>query len=317
MVFPHNSPLINSKENTVPVSSLSPELQADNAKSVEDLQVNLAMENTQFNDGKIKIKPALFVIKIGGNVIDDQVALQIFLKDFAAIAENKILIHGGGKLATKIGAKLGIEPNYVNGRRITDEQTIDLVTMVYGGLVNKKIVAKMQALNCNAIGLTGADLNILPATKRPVKEIDFGFVGDINIEAIGINNLEILLKNNFTIVMAPLTHDGLGQMLNTNADTVASSLAIALSNSYQVRLIYCFEKMGVLENVADENSAIPLITKEKYRQLLEENKLFDGILPKIDNAFAAIESGVNEVLIGHAMDLLQNITKTTKGTLIK
>lgn len=317
MAFPHNSPLINGKENSLPVNLLSPEHQADNAKIDRGLPINFSIEDAQFNDGTIKIKPALFVIKIGGNVIDDESALQAFLKDFAAIPENKILIHGGGKLATKIGAQLGIEPNYVNGRRITDERTIDLVTMVYGGLVNKKIVAKLQALQCNAIGLTGADLNILPATKRPVKEIDFGFVGDIDTAAIGINNLEILLKNNFTIVMAPLTHDGSGQMLNTNADTVASSLAIALSNSYQVRLIYCFEKMGVLENVADENSAIPLITKEKYRQLLQENKLFDGILPKIDNAFAAIESGVNEVLIGHANDLLQNITKTTKGTLIK
>ena len=317
MAFPDKFTIVNGNENSVPVNLLSKELQAVNAQQDMDLTNNLSVEEAQFNDGTIKTKPALFVIKIGGNVIDDQGALQIFLKDFAAIPENKILIHGGGKLATKIGAKLGIEPNYVNGRRITDEQTIDLVTMVYGGLVNKKIVADLQALKCNAIGLTGADLNILPATKRPVKEIDFGFVGDINIEAIGINNLEILLKNNFTIVMAPLTHDGLGQMLNTNADTIASSLAIALSNSYQVRLIYCFEKMGVLENVADENSAIPLITKEKYSQLLQQNKLFDGILPKIDNAFAAIESGVNEVLIGHANDLLQNITKTTKGTLIK
>jgi acetylglutamate kinase len=172
-------------------------------------------------------------------------------------------------------------------------------------------------LDCDAIGLTGADANIIPAVKRPVKDIDYGFVGDVVKEKIAIKNLEALLANNFTLVIAPLTHDGNGQMLNTNADTVASALAVALSVSYDVRLIYCFEKKGVLENIADEDSVITLITKEKYQQLLAENKLFDGILPKIDNAFAAINSGVKEVLIGDANDLLQNVTANTKGTLIK
>jgi acetylglutamate kinase len=259
----------------------------------------------------------LFVIKIGGNVIDDNASLQSFLENFASIKAKKILVHGGGKIATKIGEQLGIASNYVNGRRITDEATIDLVTMVYGGLVNKKIVAKLQSLDCDAIGLTGADANIIPAVKRPVKDIDYGFVGDVVKEKIAIKNLEALLANNFTLVIAPLTHDGNGQMLNTNADTVASALAVALSVSYDVRLIYCFEKKGVLENIADEDSVITLITKEKYQQLLAENKLFDGILPKIDNAFAAINSGVKEVLIGDANDLLQNVTANTKGTLIK
>jgi acetylglutamate kinase len=259
----------------------------------------------------------LFVIKIGGNVIDDEKNLAAFLQNFASIKAKKILVHGGGKIATKIGEQLGIASNYVNGRRITDEATIDLVTMVYGGLVNKKIVAKLQSLDCDAIGLTGADANIIPAVKRPVKEIDYGFVGDVVKEKIAVKNLEALLANNFTLVIAPLTHDGDGQMLNTNADTVASSLAVALSASYNVRLIYCFEKKGVLENIADEDSVITLITKEKYQQLLAENKLFDGILPKIDNAFAAINSGVKEVLIGDANDLLQNVTANTKGTLIK
>ncbi|CAN5228073.1 acetylglutamate kinase [soil metagenome] len=259
----------------------------------------------------------LFVIKIGGNVIDDNASLQSFLENFASIKAKKILVHGGGKIATKIGEQLGIASNYVNGRRITDEATIDLVTMVYGGLVNKKIVAKLQSLDCDAIGLTGADANIIPAVKRPVKDIDYGFVGDVVKEKIAVNNLEALLANNFTLVIAPLTHDGNGQMLNTNADTVASALAVALSASYDVRLIYCFEKKGVLENIADEDSVITLITKEKYQQLLTENKLFDGILPKIDNAFAAINSGVKEVLIGDASDLLQNVTANTKGTLIK
>ena len=259
----------------------------------------------------------LFVIKIGGNVIDDEKNLAAFLQNFASINAKKILVHGGGKIATKIGEQLGIQSNYINGRRITDEATIDLVTMVYGGLVNKKIVAKLQSLQCDAIGLTGADANIIPAVKRPVKDIDYGFVGDVLKEKIPVKNLEVLLANNFTLVIAPLTHDGNGQMLNTNADTVASSLAVALSNSYDVRLIYCFEKNGVLENVDDDDSVITLITKEKYQQLLKDKKLFDGILPKIDNAFAAIDNGVKEVLIGHANDLLQNVTPDTKGTLIK
>ncbi len=259
----------------------------------------------------------LFVIKIGGNVIDDEKNLAAFLQNFASINAKKILVHGGGKIATKIGEQLGIQSNYINGRRITDEATIDLVTMVYGGLVNKKIVAKLQSLQCDAIGLTGADANIMPAVKRPIKDIDYGFVGDVIKEKIAIKNLEVLLANNFTLVIAPLTHDGNGQMLNTNADTVASSLAVALSNRYDVRLIYCFEKNGVLENVEDDDSVIKLITKEKYQQLLTDKKLFDGILPKIDNAFAAIDNGVKEVLIGHANDLLQNVTPHTKGTLIK
>ena len=261
----------------------------------------------------------VFVIKIGGNVIDNESALDSFLKTFAAIEGKKILIHGGGKIATKIGEQLGIKSNYVGGRRITDADIIDLVTMVYGGLVNKKVVAKLQSLNCNAIGLTGADANIIPAVKRPITKdgIDFGFVGDVDSWKLEVGSLELLLNNQFTVVIAPLTHDGKGQMLNTNADTVASSLAVALSKSYNVRLIYCFEKKGVLENVEDDNSVITLITKDIYQQLLTENKLFDGILPKIDNAFDAINSGVNEVLIGDANDLLQNVTNETKGTLIK
>lgn len=261
----------------------------------------------------------LFVIKIGGNVIDDEKNLSVFLKNFAAIPGKKILIHGGGKIATKLGDKLGIESKYINGRRITDAETIDLVTMVYGGLVNKKLVAQLQSLQCNAIGLTGADADLIPAAKRPVTKegVDFGFVGDINANELGIRNWELLLANNFIPVIAPLTHDGKGQMLNTNADTVASSIAVALSKQYNVRLIYCFEKKGVLEDVNDEDSTITLITKEIYQQLKDGNKLFDGILPKIDNAFAAINSGVAEVLIGHADNLLQNITQKTTGTLIR
>jgi len=261
----------------------------------------------------------LFVIKIGGNVIDEEEKLLAFLKDFAAINAKKILIHGGGKIATKLGDKLGIESKYINGRRITDAETIDLVTMVYGGLINKKIVAQLQSLQCDAIGLTGADANIIPANKRPVTKegIDFGFVGDVDSSKLNVESLKLLLNAGLSLAIAPLTHDGKGQMLNTNADTIASSIAVALSASFDVRLIYCFEKKGVLENVADDNSAIRLITKDIYSQLKEGNKLFDGILPKIDNAFTAIDNGVKEVLIGHADDLLQNITEQTTGTLIK
>ena len=259
----------------------------------------------------------LFVIKIGGNIIDDDTALQAFLQNFASVKAKKILVHGGGKIATSIGKQLGIEPNYVNGRRITDEATIDLVTMVYGGLINKKIVAKLQSFNCNAIGLTGADANIIPAMKRPAKEIDYGFVGDINSKQFATGNLQLFLENGLVPVLAPLTHDGKGQMLNTNADTIASALSIALSKLYDVRLIYCFEKKGVLENVEDGSSVINLVNKEKYGQLLADKKLANGILPKIDNAFAAIDSGVKEVLIGDATDLLLNVTENVKGTLFR
>jgi len=259
----------------------------------------------------------LFVVKIGGNVIDDEKNLSLFLQSFASIKSHKILVHGGGKIATKIGDKLGVESKYINGRRITDDDTIDIVTMVYGGLVNKKIVAKLQSKNCNAIGLTGADANLIPATKRPVKDIDYGWVGDVDSSEFPVSSFQLFLENNMVPVFSPLTHDGQGHMLNTNADTIASSIAVALSAVYDVRLIYCFERKGVLENVDDADSVINIITKEKYKQLLAEEKLFAGIIPKIDNAFAAIDARVKEVLIGDANDLLQNTTEQTLGTLIK
>lgn len=258
----------------------------------------------------------VYVIKVGGNVIDNPALLERFLADFAAIPGKKILIHGGGKIATRIGDKLGIQSNYVNGRRITDADTIDVVTMVYGGLVNKQIVAKLQAKGCNAIGLTGADANIIPAAKRPVKEIDYGFVGDITTEQVQTAPVKLLLDAGFTPVFSPLTHDGAGQILNTNADTIASSLAIALSAHYEVRLIYCFEKKGVLRDASDDNAVINLINRGIYQSLLAEGVLSDGILPKLENAFAAIESGVKEVLIGHADDVRKNTTDAVAGTLI-
>ena len=261
----------------------------------------------------------LYVIKIGGNVIDADASLHSFLQEFSAVEGKKILVHGGGKIATKIGDQLGVASRYVNGRRITDDDTIDIVTMVYGGLVNKKMVAQLQSLGCNAVGLSGADMNLVPAVKRPPAGdagLDYGWVGDVKPEHIAVQYFSLLLDNGFIPVLAPLTHDGKGHMLNTNADTIASSVAVALSARYDVRLIYCFEKKGVLEHVEDEDSVITLITKAKYQQLLDEQKLFAGILPKIDNAFAAIDAGVKEVLIGDAKDLLRNTTEQTCGTLI-
>ena len=256
------------------------------------------------------------MIKIGGNVIDDDASLMNFLSDFSKVEGRKILVHGGGKIASRIGDRLGIQSNYVQGRRITDGATIDLVTMVYGGMINKKIVASLQSLGTNAIGLTGADANLIPATKRPVKTIDYGWVGDVESSAIPAATWKVLLDHSLVPVVAPLTHDGNKNMLNTNADTIASSVAVALSAHYDVRLIYCFEKKGVLSDVYDDESVIPMINREKYSMLLEQNRLFEGIIPKIDNAFDAIGSGVREVLIGHAADLLENTREATKGTLI-
>jgi acetylglutamate kinase len=272
-------------------------------------------KTSKVEDFSFTNREKLFVIKIGGNVIDTNDSLQPFLKNFAAVGDKKILIHGGGKIATKIGEQLGIQSKYIDGRRITDDATIDLVTMVYGGLVNKKIVAQLQGLKCNAIGLTGADGNTIPAIKRPVKEVDFGWVGDVEEGDLKVETLKLLLESGLVPVFAPLTHDGQGHILNTNADTVASTLAIALSAFYEVRLIYCFEKKGVLENLEDQNSVITLMNRKNYELLLKEKKLFAGILPKIDNAFAAIDAGVKEVLVGDAEDLIANTTAKTSGTL--
>ncbi len=260
-------------------------------------------------------KEKLFIIKIGGNVIDDPNNLDSFLKEFSTIEGKKILVHGGGKIATAIGEKLGIQSKYIDGRRITDDETIDLVTMVYGGLVNKKIVAKLQSINCNAIGITGADANLLPAKKRPVKEIDYGWVGDVNTDDINSKSWRLFLGNGLTPVVAPLTHDNKGHILNTNADTIASVLAVNLSFCYEVNLVFCFEKNGVLENVNDENSAIGKLNLEEYLSLKKLNKLFAGILPKIDNAFDAINKGVKEVLIGNSSQL-SSLIKGESGTKI-
>lgn len=257
----------------------------------------------------------LFIIKIGGNVIDDEKELHSFLRDFSSIKGKKILVHGGGKIATAIGDKLGIQSKYVDGRRITDDETIDLVTMVYGGLVNKKIVAALQSLQCNAIGLSGADANVLPAKKRAIKAlsfgeglgeaIDFGWVGDVNATAINASAWQLFIDNSLVPVVAPLTHDEEGHILNTNADTMAAVLSIALSKLYNVELIYCFEKNGVLTNVDDESSVITELNAQTYNQLKKDKKFFAGILPKIDNAFDAVHNGVHKVVIGNSNRLLE------------
>lgn len=250
-------------------------------------------------------KENLFIIKIGGNVIDDENCLHVFLKDFSSITEKKILVHGGGKIATAIGDKLGIQSKYIDGRRITDDETIDLVTMVYGGLINKKIVTALQSLQCNAIGLSGADANVLPAKKRPVKSIDYGWVGDVSAADINLSTWQLFLDNKLVPVVAPLTHDGEGHILNTNADTMAAAVAVSLSKLYDVNLVYCFEKNGVLTDVNDEASVLPQLNSEMYDELKQNKKLFAGILPKIDNAFDAKNNGVNAVAIGNSEYLLQ------------
>ena len=256
----------------------------------------------------------LFVVKIGGNIIDDAESFESFIQQFAAIEELKILVHGGGKLATEMAATLNIPQQMVEGRRITDEATLKVVTMVYAGFVNKNIIAKLQANACKAIGLTGADANTILAKKRTVKDIDYGFAGDV----VKVNNdfIKILLENNFTPVIAPITHDGNGQLLNTNADTIANEIAKAMSGDFEVQLIYCFDKKGVLENLADENSVIKLITNENIDALKNEKIIHEGMIPKIENALQAVEAGVQSVCIGHGLRLSE-IIKGEAGTSIK
>lgn len=255
----------------------------------------------------------LYVIKIGGNIIDDEQKLAAFLKDFAAVKGFKILVHGGGKLATKMAAQLGIEQQMVDGRRITDAETLKIVTMVYAGLINKNIVAQLQANGCNAIGLTGADGNAIKAHKRSHAIIDYGFVGDV--DAVNISLLQSLLAQQIAIVLAPITHDANGLLLNTNADTIAQETAKALSRIYDVELIYSFEKAGVLLDVNDDASVVSTLTPTYYQELKEQQLIFAGMIPKLDNAFAAINSGVSKVIIGKAEQLQQLINGET-GTAI-
>jgi acetylglutamate kinase len=256
----------------------------------------------------------LLVVKIGGNIIDDEAKLASFLETFAAVDNKKILVHGGGKLATKLAAQLNIPQQMVEGRRITDAETLKIVTMVYAGFINKNIVAQLQSADCNAIGLSGADGNAVMAHKRVVKELDYGFAGDVD----GVNSefLHNLLQQNISPVLSPITHDGKGQLLNTNADTIAQETAKALSALYDVHLVYSFEKSGVLLNVDDETSVIQLISKEKYGELKGSGLVFAGMIPKLDNAFSALESGVKKVIIGKAEKLLSLVNGESGTTLV-
>lgn len=243
----------------------------------------------------------LTVIKVGGKIVEEELTLKQLLRDFSQIEGYKILVHGGGRSATKLAAQLGIETKMVNGRRITDEAMLQVVTMVYGGLVNKNIVAGLQALNVNALGLTGADLNSMQSRKRPVVEVDYGFVGDV--EKVDGAMLAMLIKQGIVPVMAPLTHDKEGNLLNTNADTIAGETAKALADFFDVTLMFCFEKRGVLRNEADDDSVIPEIDRASFRSLVADGVIQGGMIPKLENAFAAIDAGVKEVIITQATDI--------------
>ena len=253
------------------------------------------------------MKEKITIIKVGGKIVEEAATLAGLLDRFAAIEGRKVLIHGGGRSATRMAERLGIESRMGDGRRITDEATLQVVTMVYGGLVNKNIVAGLQARGVNALGLTGADCNIITAHKRPVKTIDYGFVGDVD-SADG-KMLSSLIEQGITPIVAPLTHDGKGNMLNTNADTMAAETAKALAKHYDVTLIYCFELPGVMRDPEDADSLIATITGESYRQLLADGTISGGMIPKMENAFNAIENGVAEVIITKA-DAIDGIQGT-------
>lgn len=272
-------------------------------------------ERVSFKEGQGE---SLFIIKVGGAVVEDETQLRQLLSDFRNIEGRKILVHGGGRRATAIAAKLGIETKMVNGRRVTDAEMLEVVTMVYGGLVNKTIVARLQALGIDAAGLTGADMDCIRSHRRPPVSIsgqegalDYGFVGDV--DSVSSAKIAHFIEAGITPVIAPLTHNGQGQMLNTNADTIAAEVAKGMAaEGYDVTLVYCFEKAGVLANANDETSVIPLITSDSFRQLVADGTISGGMLPKIENALAATHAGVSRVLITHSTDLT-----ACHGTVVK
>lgn len=252
----------------------------------------------------------LTVIKVGGKIVEEPETLDRLLTDFSALPGYKVLVHGGGRSATQLAARLGIESHMVNGRRITDAETLKVVTMVYGGLVNKNIVAGLQAKGVNAIGLTGADMDVIRSVKRPVQEVDYGFVGDV--KRVNTDLLASLIHQGVVPVMAPLTHDGAGHLLNTNADTIAGETAKALARHFEVTLVYCFEKKGVLRDADDDDSVIPVITPELFRQYVDEGIIQGGMIPKLENSFSAVAAGVQQVII-----TLATAIDGQSGTIIK
>ena len=249
----------------------------------------------------------LVLIKVGGKIVEEEETLRQLLNDFAAIEGYKVLVHGGGRSATKLAAQLGIESKMVNGRRITDAETLKVVTMVYGGLVNKNIVAGLQALGVNALGLTGADMNLMRSDKRPVAEVDYGFVGDV--KEVNADLLASLIHQGIVPVLAPLTHDKQGHMLNTNADTIAGEAAKALAKHFEVTLMFCFEKKGVLLDENDDESVIPEIDRIAFKGYVEAGVSQGGVIPKLENAYQAIDAGVKQVIITQASEIHQG-----KGT---
>lgn len=252
-------------------------------------------------------KEKLTLVKVGGKIVEEEDTLKNLLRDFSRIEGFKVLVHGGGRSATKLAERLGIESRMVNGRRVTDAETLRVVTMVYGGLVNKNIVAGLQALNVNALGLTGADINLIRSKKRPVAEVDYGFVGDV--KEVNADLLALLIHEGIVPVLAPLTHDKQGHILNTNADTIAGETAKALAKHFDVTLVFCFEKKGVLRDEKDDESVIPELNRTMFKQLVEEGIIQGGMIPKLENAFQAVDAGVKEVVITQASEIHQG-----KGT---
>ena len=253
----------------------------------------------------------LTVIKVGGKIVEEESTLQQLLSDFSKIEGHKVLVHGGGRSATALATKLGIESKMVNGRRITDAETLNVVTMVYGGLVNKSIVARLQSMGVNALGLTGADLNYMRSDKRPVKEVDYGFVGDV--KEVNSDLLADLIHKGVVPVLAPVTHDKKGNMLNTNADTIAGEAAKALTKHFDVTLMYCFEKKGVLKDEKDDDSVIAEITRPLFDQYVKEGIIQGGMIPKLENSFEAIAAGVKNVIITKADEIGKNSGTTIHG----
>lgn len=243
----------------------------------------------------------LTLVKVGGKIVEEENTLRQLLHDFSTIEGYKVLVHGGGRSATKLAAQLGIESKMVNGRRITDAEMLQVVTMVYGGLVNKNIVAGLQAQGINALGLTGADMNLIRSVKRPVTEVDYGFVGDV--EEVNAELLSTLIHQGIVPVLAPLTHDKAGNMLNTNADTIAGETAKALAKHFEVTLMFCFEKKGVLMDENDDDSVIPEIDRKAFQEYVEEGIIQGGMIPKLENAFQAIDAGVKQVIITQASEI--------------
>jgi acetylglutamate kinase len=258
-------------------------------------------------------KQSVYIVKIGGNIINDKEILSSFLSDFSKMEGLKILVHGGGKRATVMANDLGLQPKMIGGRRVTDEANLEIVTMVYAGLLNKNITAELQLNNCNAIGLSGTDANCILAHKRIIKDIDYGFAGDV--DQVNSEVIKLFLENKMTPVFCAITHDKKGQLLNTNADTISSEIAKALSSDYDVELVYCFEKNGVLKDVNNDNSVIESINKVIYEDLKQKNIIAEGMLPKLKNCFGALDNGVKRVIIGNPEVISNRNQKYTTLTL--